>query len=153
MMIRGSVFSGVMRGRSLIDIYFHRLVGLLGFEPFKGTMDVKLERSIDIRKYATKRIDHRLLSGDLVVEAYLAPVMLFVSGKQYSCWAMQQAEGVYETDIVEIIAREKLKEKLSVQDGQEVELDFTETGYKPKVEGNFFQKISGKTVRAIKKRQ
>lgn len=74
MRIRGEVFSGALRGSPLIEKYYPRLVGLVGFRPFKGTMDVKLERSIDIRPFSSKTVDHLLTNGRKIVTAYLAPV-------------------------------------------------------------------------------
>jgi riboflavin kinase len=130
MRVKGIVFSGVLRGQSLINIHFHRLVGLIGFEPFEGTLDVKLRTDIDIKRYATKSVEHIIMDGTKVVNAYLAPVNLIIKTEKeevvYPCWAMQQPEGIYSSDIVEIIAKDRLKEKFHLEDGNMVEIELFE---------------------------
>ena len=76
MKVRGEVFSGVLRGTPLIEKYYPRLIGLLGFKPFKGTMDIKLERDVDITPFAAKTIEHILRDGRKKVDAYMAPVKI-----------------------------------------------------------------------------
>jgi len=130
MRIKGVVFSGVLRGKPLIEIYYYRLVGLLGFEPYMGTFDVKLTRSIDTTLYATKSLEHVLMDGKRLINAYLAPVNVIFkkndAEEKYPCWAMQQADGIYGQDVVEIIAKDSLKEKFGIEDGNIVELEFSE---------------------------
>jgi CTP-dependent riboflavin kinase len=130
MRVKGHVFSGVLRGQPLIDIYFHRIVGLLGFEPFRGTMDVELDKPIDIQMFATKEIEHVLMDGAKRTEAHLAPVDLIFSGEggeeRYRCWAMQQLEGPYGKDVVEIIAKDRLSDKFHLAEGREIEIEFFE---------------------------
>ena len=76
MRVRGEVFSGALRGTPLIEKYYSRLVGLVGFRPFKGTMDVKLERSIDIRPFSSKTMEHVLTNGRKIITAHLAHVRI-----------------------------------------------------------------------------
>ncbi len=134
--IKGVVFSGVLRGASLVDLYYYRVVSLLGFEPYKGTMDVKLERPINIRLFETKSIEHLLLDGSRMVNAYLTPVNIVIrkgsQSKRYECWAMQEAQGIYSDDVVEIISKDRIKDKFEIEDGNIVEIEFSE---KPKKKG------------------
>ena len=60
MKVKGTVFTGVLRGSSMIDAYYPRLINILGFAPFKGTLNVKLALEFDIKKYSTKKISRRL---------------------------------------------------------------------------------------------
>jgi riboflavin kinase len=124
--LKGKIFSGVLRGKPLIELYYPRLVGLLGFEPFKGTMDIRLEKKIDIRPFAEKSLEHLLLSGHRMVYAYLAHVRLHIRKNAYDCWAMRQADGVYEDDVIELIGKDCFKEKLDLKDGDEIEITFFE---------------------------
>jgi CTP-dependent riboflavin kinase len=130
MRIKGHVFSGVMRGQPLIELYFHRIVGLIGFEPYKGTMDVELDKSIDIKMFASRTLEHVLMDGTKKIYAYLAPVdMIFqAEGREnrYRCWAIQQVEGPYGNDVVEIIAKDMLREKFGLKEGSEIEIEFFE---------------------------
>ncbi len=166
MRVRGEVFSGALRGTPLIEKFYPRLIGLIGFRPFKGTMDVKMERSVDIRPFSTKTIDHILTNGRRVVTGYLAPIRVRKLSKLYSimevrtkekeilekvekmkqtaeekfsikstidvdevfydCWAMQLKKGIYKNDVIEIIAKDMLKEKLGLEDGDGIEIEFSE---------------------------
>ena len=166
MRVRGEVFSGALRGTPLIEKYYPRLVGLIGFRPFKGTMDVKLERSVDIRPFSSETIDHVLMNGKKKVNAYLASVKIRKFSKLYSlmeirtqeeeivknvqklkniaeekfslkstsdigevfhaCWAIQFKNGIYGNDIVELVSDCMLKEKLGLDDGDSIEIEFIE---------------------------
>lgn len=167
MRVRGEVFSGVLRGTPLIEKYYPRLVGLLGFHPFKGTMDVKLERNLDIGPFSTKTLEHILLDGKRKINAYLAPVkirkfatvykLMEIRAKEkeiienleklentaeekfaikpaqdidevfYDCWAIRFKNGIYGNDILELVAKDSLKEKLGIDDGDQLEIEFVET--------------------------
>lgn len=163
MNVRGEVFSGTLRGTPLVEKYYPRLVGLLKFKPYKGTMDVKLERNVDVRGFATKSIEHVLTDGKKKVDAYIAPVRIRKltvvyklmqvreSEKQilqnlkklekaaeeklsleteeieeptFICWAMQFKNGIYGSDILELISEDSIKEKLSIEDGDKIEIEF-----------------------------
>jgi CTP-dependent riboflavin kinase len=133
MKVRGMIFSGVLRGEPLIEMYYHRLAGIIGFEPFRGTLDIKLERDVDVRRFSTKSMDHILMDGSTKVYAWLAPVNL-IAGKEtevkFPCWAMQQAGGIYEDNIIEILAHDYLKGKLGLNDRDIVEVEFFEPAKK-----------------------
>lgn len=124
--VKGKIFSGVLRGTPLIKKYYYRIIGILGFEPYKGTMDVKLERPIKIELFATKSIEHLLIDGSKFIEAYFAPVKVKFGDHEIECWAMRQINGIYGDDIVELIGKECFKEKYSLKDGDEVEITFFE---------------------------
>lgn len=167
MKVRGEVFSGVLRGTPLIEKYYPRLISLLGFKPFRGTMDVRLERNVDVRPFASKSMEHVLMDGTKKVDAYIAPVrirklaviytLMQVRDKQeeivgrarkmekaaeeklsleseeieeptFICWAMQFRNGIYGHDIIELISEDSIKEKLSLDDGDRVEVEFLKEG-------------------------
>ena len=133
--IKGRVFIGVMRGSSIIDYHFPRIVGLIGFEPFKGTLNVKLERAIDMTYYATKAVEHVLMDGTKKIDVLLAPIILTIKRdpeEHYDCWSMRDMLNVYPNDVIEVIARENLMEKFSLKDDEEIKVTFFDTGKKKK---------------------
>lgn len=152
--LKGRIFSGVMRGAPLIDVYFPRLVGILGFEPFRGTLNVKLEKPIEIELYSTRSIEHLLLNGKKHIDAYLAPVTLTANGRDCDCWAMRHAGIIYTgpKDVIEIIAKEGLKQKFSLKDDEVVEITFFEQKRKKKdFPGRFiFERLYGKEAQLMK---
>jgi riboflavin kinase len=142
MRVKGVVFSGSHRGSGIISAHFYRLINLLGYEPFMGTMNVKLERKIDIKMLATKRIENRLQDGSNFIDAYLVPVGIVSTGhkeEKYECWAMEEAHGIYPDDVVELVAKDNLKEKLNLEDGIMIELEFPDAIEKKEKHG-FFKK-------------
>lgn len=141
MRMKGRVASGVLRGGQLVEKYFFRIKAILGFEPYKGTLNVKLENPIEIEEYSTKAIEHILVDGTRMVEAHLAPIILHVPenstpashqrwliGKVYDheCWAIRPRDSPHGKDIVEILDKEKLTERFSLKEGSEVEITFFE---------------------------
>lgn len=129
MRLKGKVSPGVLRGELLIEKFFYRIKAILGFEPYKGTLDVKLEKPVEIEDFATKAIDHILVDGSRMVEAHLAPIILHVEkdGMQdHECWAIRPSHYTHGKEMVEIINKEKLKEKFALKDGDEVEVTFFE---------------------------
>ena len=138
MRVRGEVFSGALRGTPLIEKYYPRLVGLVGFRPFRGTMDVKLERSIDIKPFTSKIIGHVLTDGrkeivehaqkmgELAEERFSIQSTHDIDEPFYECWAIQFKGGIYGTDVVELIAPDMIKEKLELGDNDIIEIEFSE---------------------------
>lgn len=119
MRVRGEVFSGALRGTPLIEKYYPRLVGLVGFRPFKGTMDIKLERSIDIRPFSSKTIEHILTDGKKVITAYLAPVKIRKFSTIYKIMELRtkEKEIIEHAKKMEDIA----EEKFSIQSARDVD--------------------------------
>lgn len=132
--LNGRVEAGVSRGAPLVQAYFFRLIGILGYEPFKGTLNVKLESPVDIRDYATKEISHVLMDGTTEVYAYLAPVIVAFNSQSCDCWEISEPERT-KGDEIEIIAKENLHEKLGLKDGDTVEITFFEQKKKRRIPG------------------
>ncbi len=165
MKVRGEVFSGTLRGEPLIEKYYARLIGLIGFRPFKGTMNVKLGRNVDIRPFTSRSMEHMLADGKKKVTAYLARVKIrklygeyrmmeirddekrllkdydklvetakvkisvdagAVGEDGYECWAAQFKNGIYGTGVVEMVAKDNIKDTLGLRDGDSVEIEFLE---------------------------
>lgn len=128
MKIKGIIFPGAARGEAYVNIYFDRIRGLVGFTPSPGTLNIKLERRIDIVMHETKRVEHILLHGKPRIDARLAPIILHMEGHApYDCWAIRQEKGVYHKDVLEIIAKDNLRQKFGLKDGDRVEIEFKET--------------------------
>jgi len=130
--IKGEIFSGVLRGKPLMEKYYHRIIGVLGFEPFKGTLDVRLERKIDIMAFSEKFLDHLLMDGSRHIDACFARVKVRIRKNEYDCWAMRQMNGIYEDDVIELIGKDCFREKLDLTDGQELGITFFEQEKKKK---------------------
>ncbi len=130
MRFKGRVVPGAMRGGVLIEKFYYRIKALLGFEPYKGTMDIKLEKQIEIEDFASKTVDHILLDGRRMVEVYLAPAVLHFpfAGKMHDheCWAVRFVTPQEQKDVIEIIDKEKLSDMFSLKEGSELEVTLFE---------------------------
>ncbi len=170
--VRGKIAPGPRRGEPLIEHNFFQLKGILGFEPFKGTLDIKTRQLVNIAGVATKAVDRVLLDGSRHVDLYIAPVTLVIRPHEYveieethtprkktmldriadlrrnqdrilvrqkqaeemmdhpterhDCYAVQEKQPIDRT-MIEIIDQEKLKEKFSLDEGDEVEVIFYKT--------------------------
>jgi len=128
MRVKGTVFPGVARGETYINIYFDRIRGLIGFTPSPGTLNLKLEKPVDISMHETKRVEHILLHGKPRIDARLAPAILHVRDHApYDCWVIRQEKAIYRKDVLEIIAKDNMREKFDLKDGDVIELEFKET--------------------------
>ena len=123
MLLKGKVMPGPMRGEGLMEHFYYRIVHTLGFEPYKGTMDVKLEHDIDVEDYSTKTIDHVILDGRIVIDAYLCPVTIRKGEKSKKAWIIRKTGEVFSKNIVEIIAKERLKDELDLKNSDDIELE------------------------------
>ncbi|MDI6721348.1 MAG: DUF120 domain-containing protein [Candidatus Aenigmarchaeota archaeon] len=124
MILRGKIVHGPMRGEGLVEHFYYRIIHTLGFEPYKGTLDVKIDKHIDLEPYATKVLDHILLDGTRMIDAYLCPVTIRKDGKEEKAWAMQKHKDVHSRGILEILSKDRLKDKLELKEGDMVEIDF-----------------------------
>ncbi|MBS3054326.1 MAG: DUF120 domain-containing protein [Candidatus Aenigmarchaeota archaeon] len=126
MRIKGKVFSGFGRGHDLIEKWKGRITYLLKFEPFPGTLNVRLEKPLNMAPYSTIEMDYVLSHGKRHIDAYFAPIKLVSGGRAEECWAMRDADKTYGIDVLEIVATKSLKESLGLKDGDEVEIELPE---------------------------
>lgn len=143
MLAKATVSPGVLRGGQLISKYMHRLKGMLGFQPFPGTMNLKIDRKLDFRVYATKPLEHILLDGTRHIEAYLAPARLHIGREVHDCWAFWPfvQDKTTRRNEVEIIAKENIHKKFGLKDGDEVGLELIEHHIKPKKNGGILKRL------------
>lgn len=129
MRLKGKVTRGVLRGELLIQKLFYRVKAVLGFEPYMGTLNIRLEKPVKLEDFATKAIDHILIDGTKMTEAYLAPVVLHTDKNgavNHECWAMRPSHYTHGMEMIEILDKEKLSDKLSLKEGDDVEVTFFE---------------------------
>jgi len=126
LVLRGRVIGGVGRGKDLVEKYYDRIRSILGFRPFHGTLNVELEKPVEITKFETRRIDHILLDGKPFVEMRMAPARLYYKDRIVDCWFIRQELPPYEKQVVELISEDSFKEKLGIREFDEVKVELTE---------------------------
>lgn len=123
--LNGQIARGVIRGHDLIERFADRLEGMLGFRPYFGTLNVRVEQPVDVENFETKRLEHILLDGSVWVDARLAPIKLMFKDKSVDAWIIVEERGLHENDVLEVIHKERLTELFGLKQGDDVMVEFT----------------------------
>ena len=126
MIIRGEIVRGPMRGESLVEYFFYRIVHALGFEPFLGTLDIRVKKDVNVENYATIVLDHILLDGRRMIDAYICPVIIKGNGMEHAAWILKKHKDVHSKGIVEIISKDKIMDAMRLKYGDEVEIHISD---------------------------
>ncbi len=122
--LKGKVITGLGEGQYYISLegYMTQFIEKLGFEPYPGTLNIKLDApSIDVRK---------AISSDIRISGFTKENRTFGSGSCFNVMIEDVRSAVivperthYPEDIIEIIAPVNLREYLKVRDGSTVEVE------------------------------
>jgi riboflavin kinase len=123
--IVGIAVSGIGEGAYYVDVYSERFREALGFEPFSGTLNVKI--SDDQSQTAVKRMKH---SPPIIVPGFSKEDRTFGDVICYRVKINDKLEGAvviaqrthHSRDILEVIAPFNLREKLDINDNDRVRL-------------------------------
>ncbi len=124
--IRGKVFSGVGEGRYYVSLegYRRQFRDKLGFDPYPGTLNLKIPKE---EMYFRRRLDEE---EGILIEGFSTKDRTFGEVKAFRC-RVDGVEGAvvipkrthYPSEILEIIAPVKLRDKLGLKDGDVVEVE------------------------------
>lgn len=120
--IRGKVFSGIGEGAKFIELPWvkSQIKEKLGFTPYPGTLNIKLDdESVKIRKMLEKAKAIEIL-----------PIAGYCAGKCFRAFIKETVKCAivlpqvrnYPEDIIEIIAPLNLRKKISIKDGDCIEI-------------------------------
>jgi len=126
--LEGVVFSGLGEGAYYIgqDGYRKQFIEKLGFDPYPGTLNVKLTADYDIKTR------HELEGYPAVeIKAFKDESRTFGPAKCYPTFINNKAKGAlmfafrthYDSSVLEIIAPQYLRNQLKIKDGQKVKLE------------------------------
>ncbi len=105
MKIRGTVISGPMRGAPLIHKHFARIIGVLGFRPYEGTLDIRLDDKIDMKPFSRKTLQFRMQDGYVQVDAYIARIGLKKISKSESINELKEEQKKLADNLDELIKK------------------------------------------------
>ncbi|KDE56015.1 DUF120 domain-containing protein [Methanoculleus sp. MH98A] len=126
--LTGTVISGLGEGRYYMSIphYKEQFGGCLGFEPFPGTLNIRLDAaSIEVRKQLEHACwidipgftaDDRTFGG-----ARVLPCLI----RGYRCAIVVPSRTHYPEDTIEVIAGCELRKALNLNDNDMIEVEIT----------------------------
>ncbi len=125
---RGTVFTGVGDGEYYMRVYQPLFKEALGFKPFHGTLNLKAATVEDLK--ALQRL--RMLPA-IEIKAFKDRNRWFGSGRCLRVTVNSVIEGAvvfperthYGQDVLEVIAPEKIRDKLNLKDGDTVTVEVT----------------------------
>lgn len=127
MRLSGRVATGLGEGSYYMEqpSYVKQFERELGFTPYPGTLDIKLEKdSLELREMLA-RLPSNQVSGFETKERTFGPVKYFPARLRKSKAALVMPLRSHHSDIVEIIAPNKLRRSLRLKDGDRVEVEVT----------------------------
>jgi riboflavin kinase len=126
--LEGTVFTGLGEGAYYIsqEHYRNQFIEKLGFDPYPGTLNVKLTADYDI-----KARDELEAYPAVEVEGFISEDRTFGSVKCYPVIINNQVKGAlisalrshYDVSVLEIIAPVPLRKRLKLKDGYKVKVE------------------------------
>ncbi|MGQ9788462.1 MAG: DUF120 domain-containing protein [Candidatus Hadarchaeaceae archaeon] len=123
--LTGKVVTGMGEGSYYVGHpgYSEQFKRELGFQPYPGTLDIKLDRvSLELRETLV-RLPSKQASGFRTSERTFGPVKLFPSKVKGEKVAVVIPTRTHHTDILEVIAPHNLRKIIGLKDGDQVEVE------------------------------
>jgi len=118
---RGKVYSGKGEGKKFIELPWvqWQIVEKLGFTPFAGTLNIRLNRE----SLAFKKKLDKVPSLEIAPEmGYCKATMIRAKIKGLDCAIIIPQVPAYPPDVLEVVAPVFLRQQLNLADGSEAEV-------------------------------
>ena len=124
--ISGRVMSGMGEGSYYMSLedYRRQFVEKLGFNPYPGTLNLKIPKE---QMYFRKMLDEE---DGIIISGFVSENRTFGDVKAFRCRidgiegaVVLPARSHYQADVLEVIAPVKLRERLNLKDGDVVEVE------------------------------
>ncbi len=126
--LEGTVFSGLGEGAYYVmqDSYRKQFIEKLGFDPYPGTLNIKLTSNYDVK--ARRELE---TYPAVEIEGFKTEARTFGPVKCYPILINNNAKGAlmfafrthYDSSVLEIIAPQYLRNHLKIKDGQKVKVE------------------------------
>jgi riboflavin kinase len=119
-LLRGKVVSGLGEGQGYISMegYRRQLRDRLGFDPFPGTLNLRLEVPFSLPEEKAISIEGFISAGRSYGSCRCYPCR--INGLE--CAIIRPDRSAYPPTLIEIIAPVRLRESMGLEDGDEVEV-------------------------------
>ena len=124
----GVVFSGRGEGSFYVSIYARSFEEVLGFRPFPGTLNIRLQAGIERFNKCLERASGAVVAPPKIEGAKLGEVLVFRARlfRGFDSWdvfIVRPKITHYRGDVVEIVSKEYLRGELKIKDGDVVEIE------------------------------
>ncbi len=122
--IKGTIFSGKSQGAKFIRLPWVRrqIKRKLGFNPYPGTLNVKLEDAASFQTAIQKAEPIKIAPAP---GFYLGKCFKAIAAKRPTCAIVIPQIPDYPEDTVELIAPANLRKALGLKDGDTIEIEMT----------------------------
>ncbi|MBC7219036.1 MAG: DUF120 domain-containing protein [Hadesarchaea archaeon] len=123
--LTGKVVTGMGEGSYYVGHpgYSEQFKRELGYLPYPGTLDIKLDRASLELKETLMRLPSKQVSGFKTSERTFGPVKIFPSKLKGETGAVVIPNRTHHTDILEIIAPHNLRKAIGLKDGDPVKVE------------------------------
>lgn len=121
----GRVTSGLGEGSYYMsqESYLHQFRRELGFNPYPGTLDIKLDKVSLEQRAMLLQLPGRRIEGFKTPERTFGPVTYFPAALRGTKVAIVLPSRSHHTDIIELIAPKNLRRSLKLADGDVVKVE------------------------------
>lgn len=129
----GTVFSGIGEGAFYVSIYTRKFLESLGFKPYPGTLNLKLNSSdVEAYKACIDSVEPILIEPPRIPGARLGSVYAYkaeVAGLfEVEVYIVRPAITVYKADVVELLSPAHIRSALGLSDGDIVRFKVVGSG-------------------------
>ncbi|ADC69141.1 CTP-dependent riboflavin kinase [Methanocaldococcus sp. FS406-22] len=124
MIIEGEIVSGLGEGRYFLSLppYKEAFKKILGFEPFEGTLNLKLDKEFDISKFEYIETEDFEFNGRRFFGVKVLPIEILINNKKIDGAIVVPKKTYHSGNIIEIIAPIKLREQFNLKDGDTIKI-------------------------------
>jgi riboflavin kinase len=124
MIVEGKVVSGFGEGRYFLSLppYKEIFKKILGFEPYEGTLNLKLDREFNINEFKYIETEDFEYNGKKIFGVRILPVKILINNIKIDGAIVSPKKTYHSSDIIEIVAPIKLREKFNLKDGDTVKI-------------------------------
>jgi riboflavin kinase len=123
--LTGNVTSGLGEGRYYVrqEGYRTQFRRELGFDPYPGTLDIRLDKRSLEQKELLRGLPGKHIEGFATKERTFGPVKCFPAIFRDTKVAVILPARTHLTDIIEVLASKRLRKEFGLEDGDEVEIE------------------------------
>ncbi|CAB3288850.1 Riboflavin kinase [Methanocaldococcus lauensis] len=124
MILEGKVVSGFGEGKYFLSIpqYKESFKKILNFEPYEGTLNLKIDNEFEINKFKYIETEDFEYNGKKFFGVKILPVTILINNEKIYGAIVCPKKTHHSKDIIEIVAPINLRKKFNLKDGDSVKI-------------------------------